>query len=113
MNRKLSQGELDAAPNNRQPVIAPAEAAPSLLRMALTAKEAAAALGLSLRTFRRGLATGRIPCGIRFGKRRLWPVDCLRAWTNCGMPPCKHIIDARKLVADLQRCAPPDSQDYR
>jgi predicted DNA-binding transcriptional regulator AlpA len=60
--------------------------APEAPRLALGAREVAASLGISERSFRRGLATGRIPPGVRLGGRVLWPADLLRAWANAGMP---------------------------
>ena len=55
---------------NEAPPLAP-------IRLALGARDAALALGVSERSFRRGLACGRIPPGFRLGKRRLWPVASL------------------------------------
>ena len=57
------------------------------IRLALNAAETAAAIGLSERSFRRGLAAGRIPKGVRIGGRCVWPVSMLEAWLAAGAPP--------------------------
>ena len=55
--------------------------------LALGLAEAAAVLGISQHSFERGLADGRIPCGVRIGGRRLWPVRMLEDWLEAGAPP--------------------------
>jgi hypothetical protein len=62
------------------------DTAPAPIRLTLSAQEAAAAIGVSERSFRRGLAMGRIPRGCRLGGRMLWPIDGMRAWVRLGMP---------------------------
>jgi predicted DNA-binding transcriptional regulator AlpA len=57
------------------------------IRLALNAAEAAAAIGLSERGFRRGLAAGRIPRGVKIGGRSVWPISVLDAWLAAGAPP--------------------------
>jgi len=66
------------------------QAAPPLLRLALGCREAAAAIGLSERSFRRGVSAGRVPQGLKIGGRRVWPLDGpngLKAWLAAGCPP--------------------------
>ena len=57
------------------------------VRLALNAVEAAAAIGLSERSFRRGLAAGRIPKGVKIGGRCVWPISALEGWLAAGAPP--------------------------
>jgi predicted DNA-binding transcriptional regulator AlpA len=57
------------------------------IRLALNAAEAAVAIGLSERSFRRGLAAGRIPRGVKIGGRSVWPISVLEAWLAAGAPP--------------------------
>ena len=54
--------------------------------LALRAADAAAAVGLSLRGFRRGVSAGRIPAGVKVGARRVWPVENLQRWLEAGAP---------------------------
>ena len=54
------------------------------------AEDAAKLLGLSRRTFERLLGTGRIPRPIRLGRRRLWRVAELQAWTDSDCPACER-----------------------
>ena len=58
------------------------QAAPLLV----AAEDAAKLLGLSRRTFERLLGTGRIPRPLRLGRRRLWRVAELQAWTDGDCP---------------------------
>ena len=57
------------------------------IRLALNAAEAAVAIGLSERSFRRGLAAGRIPRGVKIGGRSVWQISVLEAWLAAGAPP--------------------------
>jgi len=68
----------------------PPTIAPPPLRLALGAREAAEACGVSLRSWRRLVATGQIPPGLRIGGRIVWPLDGprgLRAWLDGGCMP--------------------------
>jgi len=59
-------------------------------RLALGCREAAKAIGLSERSFRRGISAGRVPQGLKVGGRRLWPLEGpngLKAWLAAGCPP--------------------------
>jgi len=48
--------------------------------LALGAADAARALGVSTRSFRRHVKAGALPSGIVLGGRRLWPIRTLEAW---------------------------------
>jgi predicted DNA-binding transcriptional regulator AlpA len=56
---------------------------PALL---LSARQAAAACGKSLRTWRTWDAGGRIPRPVRIGRSTLWRSDELRRWIDTGCP---------------------------
>jgi predicted DNA-binding transcriptional regulator AlpA len=62
----------------------------------LTAKQAAAMCGKSLRTWRSWDAAGRIPRPVRIGRSTLWRAEELREWVTAGCPcrskweACKH-----------------------
>jgi predicted DNA-binding transcriptional regulator AlpA len=56
-------------------------------RLLVTAAEAAALCGKSLRTWRTWDAAGRIPRPVRIGRSTLWRADELRAWVAAGCPP--------------------------
>ena len=60
----------------------PAEPTP----LAVDTHGAAALLGVSESGWRVLVAAGRVPPGIRLGRRRLWPVQELRAWLAAGAP---------------------------
>ena len=48
--------------------------------LAVDAKRAAELVGISRAHFLRLVASKRAPAGILLGRRRLWPVEHLRAW---------------------------------
>jgi predicted DNA-binding transcriptional regulator AlpA len=52
----------------------------------LTAAQAAALLGRSVRTWRTWDAAGKIPQAIRVGRSAFWRPDELRAWVAAGCP---------------------------
>jgi predicted DNA-binding transcriptional regulator AlpA len=52
----------------------------------VTAKQAAAMCGKSLRTWRTWDAAGWIPRPVRIGRSTLWRVDELREWIAAGCP---------------------------
>jgi len=52
----------------------------------VTAKQAAAMCGKSLRTWRASDAAGWIPRPVRINRSTLWRVDELRAWVAAGCP---------------------------
>ena len=54
------------------------------------AKEAAALVGRSLRTWRSWDAGGRVPRAVRIGRSVHWRAAELRAWTAAGCPSRKH-----------------------
>ncbi len=58
--------------------------------LVLTATEAAALFGKSLRTWRSWDAAGLIPRPIRIGRSTLWRPDELRAWIAAGCPRRKE-----------------------
>ena len=53
----------------------------------LTAREAAALCGKSLRAWRSWDAAGLIPRPIRIRRSTLWRADELRQWIEAGCPP--------------------------
>lgn len=60
------------------------QAQPNMLLV--TAKQAAAMCGKSLRTWRTWDAAGWIPRPVRIGRSTLWRVDELRDWIAAGCP---------------------------
>jgi excisionase family DNA binding protein len=52
----------------------------------LTARQAAALCGTSLRTWRTWDAAGKIPRPVRIGRRVLWRSEELKAWVAAGCP---------------------------
>jgi predicted DNA-binding transcriptional regulator AlpA len=58
----------------------------TLPRLMLTAAEAAAACGFSLRTWWRYDSAGKIPKAVNFGRSKRWPAGTLRAWVEAGCP---------------------------
>ena len=71
----------NTAERSRQAMIAPLE------RLLLPAGDASATSGVSLRTWARLDASGRIPAAIRLGGRKLWRAAELADWTAAGCPP--------------------------
>jgi len=67
----------------------------------LTAADAAALTGKSLRTWRTWNAAGLIPKPIRIGRSTLWRTDELRAWVAAGCP-CRKLWEARQSMAGSQ-----------
>lgn len=63
-------GDMDAADN----------------KLLLTARQAAAMCGKSLRTWRSWDAAGWIPRPVRIGRSTLWRADELREWVMAGCP---------------------------
>ena len=64
----------------------PLASAPEPLRLALGAKEAAAACGVSVRSWRRHDDVGLVPQAARIGGRKIWPTETLRLWLRLGCP---------------------------
>ena len=56
----------------------------------LTAKQAAALCGKSLRTWRTWDAAGLVPMPVRISRSVLWRADELAAWINAGCPLREH-----------------------
>ena len=54
--------------------------------IAVDRAEAARLIGISDRHWRKLLAEDRVPAPIRLGRRTLWAVAELRAWTAAGCP---------------------------
>ncbi len=75
------QAETDPA---LAPLLSPDSAGPP--RLALTGREAAAACGLSERSWRRADDAGLVPLAVRLGRRKLWPVSIIRLWLLAGGP---------------------------
>lgn len=59
---------------------------PTAAAILMTAPQAAALLGRSLRTWRVWDAAGWIPRAIRIGRSTFWRPDELRAWVAAGCP---------------------------
>ena len=55
-------------------------------KLLVTAKQAAAMCGKSLRTWRSWDAAGWIPRPVRIGRSTLWRADELRKWVVAGCP---------------------------
>jgi predicted DNA-binding transcriptional regulator AlpA len=62
----------------------------------LTAKQAAATCGKSLRTWRAWDASGWIPRPVRIGRSTLWRAEELSGWVAAGCP--------RRVEWEAQRC---------
>jgi predicted DNA-binding transcriptional regulator AlpA len=62
----------------------------ALPRLMLTAAEAAAACGFSLRTWWRLDSAGKIPAAVRLGRSKRWPSVTLREWVAAGCPDRKR-----------------------
>ena len=60
--------------------------APDCTPLLLTAREAAALCGKSLRAWRTWDAAGKIPRPVRVGRSTLWRYDELHAWVAAGCP---------------------------
>lgn len=60
---------------------------PDLGRLTVDAAGVARLLSVSVRNVWAMHASGRLPLPCHIGRRRLWPVDELRAWCLAGMPP--------------------------
>ncbi len=65
-----------------------------LSALSVGAKDAAALVGVSVRTWWRLEAAGRTPLGSKVGGRRLWRMADLRAWVDLGFPR-REEFDAR------------------
>ncbi len=64
--------------------------------LALSGRQLAEKLGVSLRHVRRGDAAGWLPRPIRIGRSVRWPVEEIHAWMKAGAPPRRqweHIRD--------------------
>jgi predicted DNA-binding transcriptional regulator AlpA len=59
---------------------------PDFAAILMTAPQAAALLGRSLRTWRVWDAAGRIPRAIRIGRSTFWRPEELRAWVDARCP---------------------------
>lgn len=58
----------------------------------VSAKEAAALCGMSLRTWWRKDSAGHVPAAVRIGggSMKRWRLEELRDWCNAGCPPRKE-----------------------
>lgn len=56
------------------------------MHLLVRAKQAAAACGVSLRSWRSWDSSGRIPRPIRIGRSTFWRVEELQQWTTAGCP---------------------------
>lgn len=59
---------------------------PELAPLAVSARQLAGMLDLSVRTIRTMDAAGKLPRGVRIGRSVRWPVDELRDWLDAGCP---------------------------
>ena len=59
---------------------------PEVRPLAVSARQLAAMLDLSVRTIRTMDAAGKLPRGIRFGRSIRWSCDELRDWLAAGCP---------------------------
>ncbi len=62
------------------------ECTPRLTKLAVDAKEAAVAVSVSLRTWRRWDSSGKCPKGFSIGGRKLWRLCDLELWASQGFP---------------------------
>ena len=62
----------------------------------LTARQAAALCGKSLRTWRSGDAAGLIPQPVRIRRCTLWRADELRRWIAAGCPNRQQLENSRE-----------------
>ncbi len=62
------------------------ESSPDNGALLLTARQAAATCGKSLRTWRSWDSAGWIPRPVRIGRSTLWRADELREWVAAGCP---------------------------
>lgn len=58
----------------------PTGRSPAGVILALGAVDAAQALGISTRSFRRHVKDGRLPAGFQIGSRRLWSIVVLQSF---------------------------------
>ncbi len=59
-------------------------------KLAVDAKAAAAAVSVSLRTWRRWDSAGKCPKGFAIGARKLWRICDLELWASLGFPKRKE-----------------------
>ena len=71
----------------------------------LTAKRAAMACGMSLRTWRRKDAAGQVPAAVLVGggPTRRWRADELRRWTDAGCPSRAEWEEMQRSAASLTK----------
>ena len=63
---------------------------PGLAPLLVDAREAARLCGVGRTTWLSLRAQGRTPPSILLGRRRLWRVEEIRAWTAAGVPPAER-----------------------
>jgi predicted DNA-binding transcriptional regulator AlpA len=66
--------------------ISPTRSSNSIPQLLVTAKQASALCGKSIRTWRAWDATGKIPQPIRIGRSIFWRPQELQAWVAAGCP---------------------------
>lgn len=85
-NFNENQGSALASNSKRELIAGLAEVGDGRSPLLLTAKQAAAMCGKSLRTWRTWDAAGWIPRPVRIGRSTLWRADELREWVAAGCP---------------------------
>lgn len=85
-NFNENQGSALASNSKRELIAGLAEVGDGRSPLLLTAKQAAAMCGKSLRTWRTWDAAGWIPRPVRIGRSTLWRADELREWVVAGCP---------------------------
>ena len=84
--REVEQGVTMKALSKPTIALGPQQTTHEPQPLAVSAKQLAGMLDLSVRTIRTMDAAGKLPRGIRIGRSVRWPVDELRAWLDAGCP---------------------------
>lgn len=66
-------------------------------------KDVCSLLGLSRSALYDGLACGRIPSGVKIGRRTLWSLEEMREWVRVGCPSVALWAEYKERVADGTR----------
>jgi predicted DNA-binding transcriptional regulator AlpA len=69
------------------PTEAPTQTPAPAAALLVDAREAARLLGIARSSFWSLHAAGRVPAPVKLGRRTLWRVIELSAWTQAGCPP--------------------------
>jgi predicted DNA-binding transcriptional regulator AlpA len=78
------------AANQERPVNLPAAASAAKEALLIAARQASAMCAVSLATWWRWDAAGRMPAGVKIGGTKRWRADELRSWISSGCPDRAH-----------------------